>query len=1471
MAASAPAQDRIPAQLEGWRDWVLHGEAFRRCPFLGNSSGATAEERICAWPGRLALTVGEEGARFSESWVSHTPGWIPLPGDDEHWPREVRLNGAPAAVVNRSGVPSVRVGDGTLALAGRFEWSRRPETLKVPDAIGLVSLTVNAHAVELIERTDGAVWLGPQHSVDVAQHLTVQVYRRLSDGIPVTLQTRLELEVAGVVREETLPAVLPRGFVPMALDGPLPARLDPDGQLHVQVRAGTYTVTISARAESEARPTAEAMTLTVPARPAPWPRQEIWSYAADPRLRVAALEGADPIDPTQANVPAEWREDPSYRVLAGEAVRLVERARGASALEANHLRLARTLYLDFSHAGFTVIDDIAGTMRTGWRLDMQAPYRLMHASSSTGSLLITEAPEARTGVEVRDPNLALRTVARIETPHGAMAASGWEERFDEVQGTLHLPPGHRLLAAWGADRAPQAWLERWRLIDVFLLLLSSVVALRLLGWPYALIAFAAIALTHQEEHALTWLILLALMAVALVRAVPMGRARSALQLVKLGLLGVLLVLAVPFAFAQLRLALYPQLGVALEASSDALTAQFLKKTGPSDLRAASAPQPPSRQFYDQTAPMPVMPRIQALARQAAAKDGLSEAMVTGTRGSRAAVASVLGDAAIARGGAAGARTDASSVRAGASSERAEGIVRGSASSERDDASSVLGEERYAPGTLLQAGPGVPQWQYLSYEFGWSGPVESTQTVHFWIVRPLMLSVWRVLGVALLTLLVVRLARGSGAGTPGMPLRASSSRGASPPHDASSPRRAWWPRGAGVALLVAATALASTPGRAQNMPSPELLEELRSRLTEPAPCAPDCADAMYAEVSTTPTRLEVELEMAALARVAVPLPVVGSFEPDLISVDGKPVPGVLGDEQGRRWIPLEPGAHHVRIAWPLPGADAVEVLFPWIPRAIHAGGSGWEFSGVHEGTLLGNTLALARRRGGGTERGGRTERGGGSERSAGRERGGAQASTPFAPFVRVSRALHLGLDWTVETSVERLAPEQGGFTVPLALLPGERVLTPGVATVGDSQVIATFDSQAREFHFSSALPQSEALALTAPRDAPESEVWLFTVSPIWHVEFAGLPAVLPDNPHPDRWALEYDPRPGETLTLHVTRPPAAAGDTLALDHVALLEEIGRRSRETSLHLDYRSTQGGRHVLALPAGARVTGVSVDGRRIPIRMEKSELPLALVPGAHAVDIVWESEQGGHLVTRTPAIDLHAPGSNVDVGVRLPESRWVLLVGGAGVGPVILYWGELALFVAFALLIGRVEGTPLGMRDWLILGLGLSTFSWGVLLLFAVWIFALRWREAARVDLLEAGRFQLLQVLLMALSIAALVALLAAIPYGLFANPDMRIAGTVSFDGTLHWFNDREATLLPRPWVLSLSLGWYKAAMLLWALWLAFALSRWLPRAWRALGTGGYWRPRAGSPGESGVPPPAETPLPPDAPSSAPGPLPA
>ncbi len=218
------------------------------------------------------------------------------------------------------------------------------------------------------------MWLGKRRSTEQAAAMEVQVYRLVQDEIPVYLLTRIRLNVAGEAREEVLGRALPDGFTPLSLRGDLPARLERDGTLRVQLRAGSHEVMLFARGTGVADTLARPENTT-----GNWPREEVWSFAANDSLRVAAAEGAEGIDPAQANVPGEWRQYPAFRMDAAAKLSVVERSRGLSNADDNRLSLARALWLDFDHRGFTVVDNINGIMRRDWRLDMQAPFALQSA------------------------------------------------------------------------------------------------------------------------------------------------------------------------------------------------------------------------------------------------------------------------------------------------------------------------------------------------------------------------------------------------------------------------------------------------------------------------------------------------------------------------------------------------------------------------------------------------------------------------------------------------------------------------------------------------------------------------------------------------------------------------------------------------------------------------------------------------------------------------------------------------------------------------------------------------------------------------------------------------------------------------------------------------------------------------------------------------------------------------------------
>jgi hypothetical protein len=78
------------------------------------------------------------------------------------------------------------------------------------------------------------------------------------------------------------------------------------------------------------------------------------------------------------------------------------------------------------------------------------------------------------------------------------------------------------------------------------------------------------------------------------------------------------------------------------------------------------------------------------------------------------------------------------------------------------------------------------------------------------------------------------------------------------------------------------------------------------------------------------------------------------------------------------------------------------------------------------------------------------------------------------------------------------------------------------------------------------------------------------------------------------------------------------------------------------------------------------------------------------------------------------------------------------------------------------------------------------------------------------------------------------------LLGAPDMHVAGNGSTAWNLRWFADQSGGMLPTGGVLSVSLWFYKLAMLAWALWLANALIGWLRWGFGAWSSGGYWRKR-------------------------------
>jgi hypothetical protein len=222
----------------------------------------------------------------------------------------------------------------------------------------------------------------------------------------------------------------------------------------------------------------------------------------------------------------------------------------------------------------------------------------------------------------------------------------------------------------------------------------------------------------------------------------------------------------------------------------------------------------------------------------------------------------------------------------------------------------------------------------------------------------------------------------------------------------------------------------------------------------------------------------------------------------------------------------------------------------------------------------------------------------------------------------------------------------------------------------------------------------------------------------------------------------------------------------------------------------------------------------------------------------IKWREPRGIGLRYVSPDIELGAPNVNAEIHLNLGIGRWILLCGGPRLGPAVLFWSLLFVVLLTALCLGRVQLTPLRTLQWMLLGIGLTQVPLVASAIFVGWLLVLGWRS--RTPELPRVWFNLRQLLLVAWTVAALVVLGAAIQRGLLESPEMQIAGNRSFDHNLKWFSDRVADssgALPHAWAISVPIEVYRLAMLLWALWIASAMLRWLRWGYSALSQGGLW----------------------------------
>ncbi len=1306
--------ETLPGSLQPWVDWVLEDKPEAGCTHSHDGTGIL----VCSWPGLLQLDLDAHGGEFSQHWSVEAPTWVPLPGIRQYWPVDVSVNGESALLTDRNGFPVMLLEAGEYDIEGSFNWSSMPARLAVPQESGIVQLKVSGtDVINPLRDEMGRIQLSTGVSgarSNPANRIEIAVFRRLIDSVPFRIQTRLVLDVSGAEREVVLPNIFLPETRPLVLTGPLPIRLLSDGRIQLQLRPGHFEFELGSRFEGNVSQIGRG------AIEVPLPAQEVWSFEAQGHLREVRLEGLPSVDPRQTRMPDKWHHLPAYLVGPDAILSLEVKRRGVEIQPTDQLRLTRELWLDFDGDNYTFQDKLLGTAYGDGRLEVETPVALGQVLLNGEPQFITRLEERTShGVEIRPGRIDMVADARLEAAPDGLPVSGWNRELRNVETVLHLPPGWRLLAATGVDRVNGAWLDRWSMLDMFLVLVLSIATFRMWGVVAGLAGFTALVLIWQSPGAPQYVWIPLILTTALLNVLKPGRLKQWFSSLRIFSIVAVLVVAAPFLIQTARTVMYPQL--------------------------------------EQRTQQPIPPTL--LRQKAFETSVLQEQMMA----------------------------DAEAPPSPA--KQKSGMALGA----RQMVSSMEAPARRISTARIQTGPGVPEWRWHRYQLQWNGPVGRAQEYGLMLLPP---PVNRALGVMRFLLLVGLFAI--------MVLNRPVRFG----HKIAASLLPLFVTG-----LVAFTV--SNSAGANSFPPMELLEDLKERLVQPPDCVPHCASIHRARVESRDDYIQILLEVTALDDIALPLPQSSSeWTANMVRLDNQPA-SVRGGKAGES-IRVPRGRHRVWISGPVGEVDEIQLSFPLRPHQLEVDAGDWTASGMERAGANDRQLRLRR-----------------SRKTASTDKTSAEPVALIVPFLEVTRTLIVGLDVRVANRLRRLSDSRGAVAVDIPLLSGESPVSAGVR-VADGAVRATFAAGQEIFQWESFLDLTSPLVLTAPEQSNWVERWRLDADTRWHVRHAGLNPILGDGGATRAW----QPWPGERLELTLQRPDGVEGDTLTLDRTRLLLVPGQRSTRGELTLQMRSSQGGVHGISLPRNARVQRLKVDGRPQPVEPDETELSIALTPGARRVEVEWLQAEGMDAVFTTPTIDLKMPSVNSTIQIEPEKSRWLIWLHGPVLGPAILYWGLLLFLLIASLALSKFRNLPLKWWQWFLLGVGLSHGPIWTGAIVVGWFALLSVRRGLS-DSASKSVFNLGQLAIGGLTPVMLIVLVEAVRGGLLGSPDMQIAGNGSSATLLSWFQDRSPGVLPEAFVLSVPLLAYRLLMLVWSLWLAFSLLRWLRWGWESFSDGGIWRP--------------------------------
>jgi len=713
--------------------------------------------------------------------------------------------------------------------------------------------------------------------------------------------------------------------------------------------------------------------------------------------------------------------------------------------------------------------------------------------------------------------------------------------------------------------------------------------------------------------------------------------------------------------------------------------------------------------------------------------------------------------------------------------------------------------KYDSKAKIQTGPAVPEWSWRSVSFSWSGPVNQDEKVSFILIPRWLQAIIAVLRVITMMALFYGLIR---------LLRLNKSWGR--PDKKKSNKKS-------VSIATSAFLCAlfiPQLSEAQDFPSEKMLQTLKARLDNSPKGLSEYAQIPQVTLSLDGRSLSMEVEVHTADSTAVPLPgKLPSWSPIRVTNQyGKSLS--LVRQNGFLWVPLEKGTHQLSVTGIIPSSEWTwDFLLK--PQYVTINAPGWTVTGMKPNGIPEAQVFF-------------------NEQNRSEDEEAAYDRKDFSPIFEVDRTLELGLIWEATTTVNRLAKSGKAVTVSLPLLPGERIITPGFEAK-NGRIEIRLGTNQQSISWQSELKQSPQIELAAEENNKWVEKWSVITSSVWNLSIDGLAPIYSrgESEIIPTWHPWSNGSSNEKVTLQIARPEAIEGDTLTIRQAIHRMNLGSRQRNSSLDLSLQTSLGRDFILGLHPEASVTSLKINKTEASIRKEGNNIIIPLRPGEQNITLEWKTPDGIKFRSLGDEVTLPVECSNTSTIIQYSNTkRLALWTTGPLRGPAIQMWPLFIIAILVGVSLGRVKHSPLKTYEWILLFIGLTQIPVIMAGLIAFWLFWVSFKQYDFIKKLPNIPYNLYQLATVFGVVPFLGILLFALYKGLLGTPEMRIMGEGSLAGYLEWFLPRGSDLkLPQPEVFTISIWFFRAIMLLWSVWLAFALLKWAKWTWNSLSENGFW----------------------------------